>query len=68
MARAFGSYPKGHWFDSNRRYHIEAVKLLLFLCKFDLIYIILLIILFTSDIMTGEGENIKWKVEKNKGN
>ncbi len=22
MARAFGSYPKGRWFDSTRRYHI----------------------------------------------
>ena len=25
MARAFGSYPKGHWFKSSYRYHIRPV-------------------------------------------
>ena len=26
MVRAFGSYPKGRWFDSTRRYHYDQRK------------------------------------------
>ena len=27
MARAFGSYPNGHWFKSSRRYHIARQEI-----------------------------------------
>ena len=25
MARAFGSYPEGRWFESNHRYHVRPI-------------------------------------------
>ena len=31
VARAFGSYPKRHWFKSNYRYHIAQCTILVFI-------------------------------------